>query len=841
MSSAVRLVTTFVVLFGAGTWAPGATHFVDVHSVASVAPYTNWASAARTIQDAIDSAAIGEQVIVTNGLYEAGGQSTLGRVALTKAITVSSLNGAQYTSISGSGMMRCAYLVEGASLSGFTLTNGLADRGAGAYCEPGFAALMNCTLTGNSAASDGGGAYYGTLVNCVLLGNSAVQGGGASASTLANSIIARNWASDSGGGLNDCICYSCSVTGNVATNTAGGTLGGILGNCTIVGNSAKQGGGGYAAFGGSAPCQLNNSIIYYNQAIIGTNCPDGTQYNCCTPQAEFGSGLGNISGPPLFVDLNSGNLRLLSNSPCIDAGNNANVSTHTDLDGNPRVLRGIVDIGAYEYAGALDPVHFPPGKVTHYVARTGAAIPPYTNWTSAAKTVQAAVDAAGPGDEIVVTNGIYAMGGRAVYGQITNRVAVDKPILLRSVNGPKVTVIEGYQIPGTTNGDGAIRCVYLTNNATLVGFTLTNGATRMGSSADIVHEQSGGGIYCEPSALVSDCILAGNSAVNGGGVFCGRVYNSRFYNNSAVQGGAAFADVRVNGYEIGGGGLLNGCLIGSNTASAGGGVFGGELNNCTLVGNRAERGGAVYAYSWSHVSTLCTVNNCILFYNTADNWYAGSESIGPSTFFNHCCTTPLPPTDLDAGSSTVTNSPLFVDPAAGDFRLQASSLCVDAGVTAYAPTTVDLNGNARIVGGTVDIGAYEFQGSTAITFQAWLQSYGLPSDGSADYVDTDGDGMNNWQEWVCGTDPTNPLLVLRMLQPVVTSNNVTVTWQSVSGVSYFLERSLNLGSSNVFSLVATNIPGQAGTNFPGQGGLTTFVDTNVSSGAQLLYRVGVKH
>jgi hypothetical protein len=418
------------------------------------------------------------------------------------------------------------------------------------------------------------------------------------------------------------------------------------------------------------------------------------------------------------------------------------------------------------------------------------------------------VDAAVAGDVVVVTNGVYAGG-----------VVVTNLLTLRSANGPQVTVIDG---------GGTKRCVYLSNGASLSGFTLTNGW-----AADY-----GGGVLCaSTTSFITNCTLTGNSASQGGGA-AGPAFAPCTLYNCTLTGNSTF----LCGYPVcyGGGGaywctLYNCTLTGNSSRTYGGGADWCELYNCTLTGNSAIYGGgadssALYnctltgnGAGYGGGTYWCNLYNCIAYFNTASD--GANYDTGNSTP-HYCCTTPQP---LN-GVANVTNAPLFVDYTSGNLRLQFNSPCINAGNNAYVTTATDLDGRPRIVGGTVDMGAYEFQPGVSGAFIGWLQQYALPTDGSADYADPDHDGMNNWQEWICGTCPTNPLSALRLLSATPHGTNATVTWQSVAGVNYILERSANLAAP--FMLLATNIVGQAGTS--------TYTDTNATAAGPFFYRVGVK-
>ena len=727
-------------------------HCVAVAASTALAPYTNWASAATTIQAAIAAAVPGAVILVTNGLYATGGKAMVwnltNRIAIDKAVMVMSMNGPAETviqgqwdavSTNGPGAVRCAWLTNGAALSGFTLRGGATRyvnnppyydsdfllSGGGVWCMSTNAVVANCVITGNSAYNYGGGAYFGTLNNCALTGNSASQsGGGAYYSTLNN----------------------CSLTGNSA-NDGGGAKSGTLNNCTLTDNSANSGSGG------ASSGTLNNCIVWGNVGnYFAANHGSCTVSYSCAPSTIIGGspplawGTGNIAvDPQLLAD----KVHIAATSPCRTNGN-ALYASGTDIDGQPwgnppsmgcdqwqpqpiitvpplwqpsakagqALLLAVVagqapfecwwtkdgaviedgaryggahttsllvrgfgpdDAGAYQVvvSNAFGIATSPVARVVVHCVDAAATTPlaPYTNWAAAAVTIQAAIDTAAPGAVILVTNGVYATGGKAMFGNLTNRVALNKAVTVWSVNGPQETIIRGQWDAVSTNGlgPGAVRCAWLTNGAVLSGFTLRGGATRWASGG--VTLGSGGGVWCaSTNAVVANCIITGNSAAcNGGGAYYGTLNNCTLTGNSASwYGGGAYGDQW--GFAT-----LNNCTLTGNQAIYGGGAYGDywysvTLNNCTMTGNSASNFGGGLRSG--------TANNCIIWGNVALNGVGANYDSSP--VLRYTCSSPLA-----SGPGNIATDPQLVDGA----HIAVTSPCRGKGSSLYASGT-DIDGES---------------------------------------------------------------------------------------------------------------------------------------------------
>jgi hypothetical protein len=208
------------------------------------------------------------------------------------------------------------------------------------------------------------------------------------------------------------------------------------------------------------------------------------------------------------------------------------------------------------------------------------------------------------------------------------------------------------------------------------------------------------------SSVLNNCTLTGNFANGGGGGAANSTLNfcAIMGNSTGGSGGAAYSSTLNNCTMSGntasyGGGVsistVNNCLIVSNTADYfGGGSQSSTLNNCTLVGNLAVlEGGGIWDGG---------MNNCIAYYNQAGTG-PNFSSAWLGLILNNCCTTPMP----GGGTGNILEAPAFVDLVNGNFHLRPDSPCVNAGSNSFVNGMLDLDGNSRISGPAVDIGAFE--------------------------------------------------------------------------------------------------------------------------------------
>jgi hypothetical protein len=434
---------------------------------------------------------------------------------------------------------------------------------------------------------------------------------------------------------------------------------------------------------------------------------------------------------------------------------------------------------------------------TRYVSPHGLHISPYDDWTTAATTIQAAVEATVDWDTVLVTNGIYDSGRSEVPNGMPCRVVVVRDVEVRSVRGASATAIVG-QGP---LGSNAVRCAYLGGRGRLTGFALRGGHTYTNGSVNLA--MSGAGLWCEGESTVADCVIAENEA--------------------AALGGGAY---------VAGGRLLN-CVVHRNRAQHGGGVFcwqGGVLSHCTVSGNDVTAtllggGGGVHLYGGG------SVINSVVHLNrghTNANWHT---HLGGSISFT--CTAPLPTV------TCITEPPGFAGAHAGNYRLTIDSPCIDrASPVPTARRDIDdtprpLDGNADGTG-IADMGAYEFVHAAADTDGDMLLDFDELDLFHTDPTvgDTDGDRMGDGREIRAGTDPLDASSLLRVTQCKVLTNGpntVIIRWHAVAGRRYAVYKATNLVAAG-WSLL-----GQVQAGF---GGSHSF--TSAPSAGPAFYRVAVE-
>ncbi|TGO02843.1 hypothetical protein PN36_17945, partial [Candidatus Thiomargarita nelsonii] len=216
------------------------------------------------------------------------------------------------------------------NITNSTFTNNSSSNNGGAVNGAGN--IINSTFTNNSASDNGGAAYFsGSIVNSTFTNNNADENGGAvylyDSSTITNSTFTKNSAQN-GGAISGEYRDKSSIVNSTIVNNNGG---GFYGAGTILNTIFAQNKIGEEA----------NDITPYGDLHV-----DYTLVNNISGAVDLGTHF--IMGEPRFVDAENGDFHLRSDSPAIDVGDDSVVEVEVDLDGNPRIVGGAIDLGAFE-------------------------------------------------------------------------------------------------------------------------------------------------------------------------------------------------------------------------------------------------------------------------------------------------------------------------------------------------------------------------------------------------------------------------------------------------------------------------------------------------------------
>lgn len=736
---------------------------------------SGWALAKKTVQAAIDAAYDngGGEVWVAAGTYAEritlkANCDIYGGFAGTeneKSQRNSTINKSIFDGSSGGNVVTSSGMTTTASIDGFTIKNS-GSSFSGIYCEYGSPIISN-----NVISSTGKGIYCALSSSPAIANNTIIRNSSYgiysdhSSPSITNNVI--SWGDNNG-----VSCYSSAdvkITGNTIIGNAYNAIYCSDSSPAINNNNISTNGSGIDCES-SSPQIINNTITGNNSGILcgpsssphvfnniiafnstGISKTDGTPllnnncvYGNTTEYSGLAAGANDISEDPMLENWKYGKVHIQPGSPCIDAGDGSVVNdSWLDVDGQSRIQGAAVDIGCDESNGTLWAIN--PSSV-FYVKPTGNDTSTGTSWSLAKRTVQAGIDAAynNGGGEVWVAAGTY-------YERIALKVDCDIYGGFAGTENQRsernfnlnTTILDG------TSGGNVVTVTGMTTIARIDGFAIRNG----GGSNNGVYS------YASSSPTITNNTFSGTLSC---GISCYRSTNPLITNNIVTKGGISCSSVTggvVSCNTISGASYGISCSSSSNLLISNNIVLDSQFDGikCTssnpVIANNIISGinaNGISCYSSSPAITNNTLiknniginslgtsapaitNNIIAFNTTGISKGTGAATLNRNCVYGNTSNY----IGLSAGATDIAEDPLLVSWRYSKLHIQPDSPCIDAGDgSAINDSWLDMDGQSRIQGSSVDIGADESDG-TQWTFITPVF-----------YVSPNGNDTNNGTSW----------------------------------------------------------------------------------------------